>query len=52
VMFLSVIFLAAETPRYRAPLDPFVVLLAAIAITRRGADEPHDVGLSTTRIAR
>ena len=34
-MYLSVIFLAAETPRYRAPLDPFIVLLAAIAVTRR-----------------
>jgi len=33
-MYLSVIFLAAETPRYRAPLDPFIVLLAAIAVTQ------------------
>ncbi|WP_028064175.1 glycosyltransferase family 39 protein [Solirubrobacter soli] len=32
-MYLSVVFLAAETPRYRAPLDPFVILLAAIAVT-------------------
>jgi 4-amino-4-deoxy-L-arabinose transferase-like glycosyltransferase len=39
VMYLSVIFLAAETPRYRAPLDPFIVLLAAFAVSaalRRG----------------
>jgi hypothetical protein len=36
-MYLSVVFLAAETPRYRAPLDPFIVLLAAIAVTRRSA---------------
>jgi hypothetical protein len=35
VMYLSVVFLAAETPRYRAPLDPFVVLLAALALTRQ-----------------
>jgi 4-amino-4-deoxy-L-arabinose transferase-like glycosyltransferase len=35
VMYLSVIFLAAETPRYRAPLDPFIILLAAIAVTQR-----------------
>jgi 4-amino-4-deoxy-L-arabinose transferase-like glycosyltransferase len=35
VMYLSVVFLAAETPRYRAPLDPFIVLLAALALTRR-----------------
>jgi 4-amino-4-deoxy-L-arabinose transferase-like glycosyltransferase len=34
-MYLSVVFLAAETPRYRAPLDPFVILLAALALTRR-----------------
>ena len=33
-MYLSVVFLAAETPRYRAPIDPFIVLLAAIAVTR------------------
>ena len=53
VMYLSVIFLAAETPRYRAPIDPFVILLAALALTPRfvrprhehaptsWADEPH-----------
>jgi 4-amino-4-deoxy-L-arabinose transferase-like glycosyltransferase len=29
-MYLSVVFLAAETPRYRAPIDPFVILLAAL----------------------
>ena len=39
VMYLSVVFLAIETPRYRAPLDPFLILLAALALTarRRGA---------------
>jgi hypothetical protein len=31
-MYLSVVFLAAETPRYRAPVDPFVILLAALAL--------------------
>jgi 4-amino-4-deoxy-L-arabinose transferase-like glycosyltransferase len=36
-MYLSVVFLAAETPRYRAPLDPFIVLLAAIAVTQQSA---------------
>jgi hypothetical protein len=40
-MYLSVVFLAAETPRYRAPLDPFIILLAAIAVTRRSP--PGDV---------
>jgi 4-amino-4-deoxy-L-arabinose transferase-like glycosyltransferase len=36
-MYLSVVFLAAETPRYRAPLDPFILLLAAIAVTQLSA---------------
>jgi 4-amino-4-deoxy-L-arabinose transferase-like glycosyltransferase len=40
VMYLSVVFLAAETPRYRAAIDPFIVLLAAIAVARRNATEP------------
>jgi 4-amino-4-deoxy-L-arabinose transferase-like glycosyltransferase len=35
VMYLSVVLLAAETPRYRAPLDPFVILLAALALANR-----------------
>jgi 4-amino-4-deoxy-L-arabinose transferase-like glycosyltransferase len=33
LLFLSVVFLAVETPRYRTPLDPFVILLAAVALT-------------------
>jgi hypothetical protein len=39
LMYLSVVFLAVETPRYRTPLEPFVILLAALALTRgrRGA---------------
>ena len=32
-MFLSVVFTAAETPRYRAPIDPFIIFLAAIALS-------------------
>jgi 4-amino-4-deoxy-L-arabinose transferase-like glycosyltransferase len=39
LMFLSVVFLVVETPRYRSPIDPFIVLLAAlalIALTERG----------------
>lgn len=31
LMFLSVVFLAVETPRYRTALDPFIVLLVAAA---------------------
>ena len=36
-MYLSVVFLAAETPRYRAAIDPFIVLLAAIGVTQLSA---------------
>jgi 4-amino-4-deoxy-L-arabinose transferase-like glycosyltransferase len=32
LMFLSVVFLVVETPRYRTPLDPFIVVLAALAL--------------------
>jgi 4-amino-4-deoxy-L-arabinose transferase-like glycosyltransferase len=41
-MYLSVVFLAAETPRYRAALDPFIILLAAIAMTRPSASDAMD----------
>ena len=42
VLFASVVFLNVETPRFRAPLEPFVLILAAVAIVaaverRRGA---------------
>jgi 4-amino-4-deoxy-L-arabinose transferase-like glycosyltransferase len=33
LMFLSVVFLVVETPRYRTPIDPFLVLLAAAALS-------------------
>jgi 4-amino-4-deoxy-L-arabinose transferase-like glycosyltransferase len=33
LMFLSVVFLVVETPRYRTPIDPFVILLAAATLT-------------------
>jgi 4-amino-4-deoxy-L-arabinose transferase-like glycosyltransferase len=36
LLFLSVVFLAVETPRYRTALDPFVVLLASVAVTAAG----------------
>jgi hypothetical protein len=35
LMYLSVVFLVVETPRYRTAIDPFIVLLAALAVTRR-----------------
>jgi hypothetical protein len=36
-MYLSVVFLVIETPRYRTPLDPFVVMLAALALASLAA---------------
>jgi 4-amino-4-deoxy-L-arabinose transferase-like glycosyltransferase len=32
LMYLSVVFLVVETPRYRTAIDPFIVLLAALAL--------------------
>jgi 4-amino-4-deoxy-L-arabinose transferase-like glycosyltransferase len=32
LMYLSVVFLVVETPRYRTGIDPFIVLLAAVAL--------------------
>jgi 4-amino-4-deoxy-L-arabinose transferase-like glycosyltransferase len=36
LMYLSVVFLVVETPRYRTAIDPFIVLLAACALGRVG----------------
>jgi 4-amino-4-deoxy-L-arabinose transferase-like glycosyltransferase len=33
LMYLSVVLLVVETPRYRTAIDPFIVLLAALALT-------------------
>ena len=37
LMYVSVVFLVVETPRYRTPVDPFVVLLAALALVAGAA---------------
>jgi 4-amino-4-deoxy-L-arabinose transferase-like glycosyltransferase len=53
VMYLSVVFLAIETPRYRAPLDPFIVLLAALALVhaRKSRGRPQGgAGGARTRV--
>ena len=48
LLYLSVVFLVVETPRYRTGIDPFVVMLAALALRRAlpGAagrePPPHD----------
>jgi hypothetical protein len=34
LMYLSVVLLVVETPRYRTAIDPFIVLLAALALSR------------------
>ena len=31
---LTIVFINVETPRFREPIDPFLVLLAACALTR------------------
>ena len=36
LMYLSVVFLVIETPRYRTPIDPFIVMLAALALVAAG----------------
>ena len=42
LMYLGVVFLVVETPRYRTAIDPFIVLLAALALTRRGSAVPAE----------
>jgi hypothetical protein len=32
LLYLSVVFLAVETPRYRTGIDPFIVMLASVAL--------------------
>src|SRR3954469_3613067 len=58
LMFLSVVFLAAETPRCRAPVDPFIIILAALAVDavtvracsrRRSSSRPSTTASSATR---
>ncbi|HWC85323.1 MAG TPA: glycosyltransferase family 39 protein [Solirubrobacteraceae bacterium] len=34
LLYLSVVFVNAETPRFRAPIDSFVLLLASLAVAR------------------
>jgi len=46
LMYLSVVFLVIETPRYRTPLDPFIVLLAALAVLAAGRRVAGRAGVS------
>ena len=34
LLYLSVVLLVVETPRYRTGIDPFIVMLAALALRR------------------
>lgn len=36
LLALSVVFINVETPRFREPIEPFLVLLAACAVTSAG----------------
>ncbi|HWK25856.1 MAG TPA: glycosyltransferase family 39 protein [Solirubrobacter sp.] len=48
LMYLSVVFLVVETPRYRAAIDPFIVLLAALALTARSGTRARSSGARAT----
>jgi 4-amino-4-deoxy-L-arabinose transferase-like glycosyltransferase len=47
LLFLSVAFLVFETPRYRTGIDPFIVMLASVALSAG-----WDVGAARRRPAR
>jgi 4-amino-4-deoxy-L-arabinose transferase-like glycosyltransferase len=49
LLFLSVVFLVVETPRYRTGIDPFIVLLAALALTRLGRRPRASAGRARPR---
>jgi hypothetical protein len=51
LLYLSVVFLVVETPRYRTGIDPFVVMLAALAL-RRALQAVEDRGLPRRGRAR
>jgi 4-amino-4-deoxy-L-arabinose transferase-like glycosyltransferase len=44
LMYLGVVFLVVETPRDRSAIDPFIVLLAALALTIAWRDRRADSG--------
>ena len=37
LLYLSVVFVNAETPRFRAPIDPFLIMIAACALVTAAA---------------
>lgn len=63
LFFLSTVWVRAETPRFRLPIDPFLVLLAACALARcalwlrarplrRSQPPRHSPGMSAVRAGR
>jgi 4-amino-4-deoxy-L-arabinose transferase-like glycosyltransferase len=50
LLFLTVAFLNVETPRFRAPLEPFIIVLAALTLT--AACERRDRAASARLSAR
>ncbi len=56
--YASIVFITTETPRFRAPLEPFVILLAAAAIcdiarrVARRSDRRSSLGLQRAASAR
>lgn len=40
LLYLSVVFMVFETPRYRTGIDPFIVLLAAVALVGAWKQSP------------
>ena len=48
-MYLSVVFLVVETPRYRTPIDPFIVMLAALALVAAGRRAAAPVAVAARR---
>ena len=52
LMYLSVVFLVVETPRYRTAIDPFIVLLAALALTRLRALAAERAGVPQPVVVR
>jgi 4-amino-4-deoxy-L-arabinose transferase-like glycosyltransferase len=52
LLFLSVAFLAVETPRYRTGIDPFIVMLAGVALWAHPSPKWRSRLPTVSRIAR
>lgn len=52
LLALSVVFINVETPRFREPIEPFLVLLAACAVTTAGGWAGGRLGLGGAPVRR